>query len=61
LLRNQPPQVKLTLIALASGFLITTVTQSLIPEATRESEPSLTGIFFVAGLTLYALLTLAVN
>jgi ZIP family zinc transporter len=41
LIRNQPEAVKLTLIALAAGFLITTVTQSIIPEANREGEPSL--------------------
>lgn len=57
LLRNQALSVRLALIALASGFLITTVTQSLIPEANREGEPSLAGIFFVAGLSLYALLS----
>jgi ZIP family zinc transporter len=61
LLRNQPEAIKLTLIALAAGFLITTVTQSIIPEANREGEPSFAGILFVAGISLYALLTLVVK
>jgi ZIP family zinc transporter len=55
LLRNQSLEVRLGLVALASGFLITTVTQSMIPEANREGEPSFAGIFFVGGLSLYAL------
>jgi zinc transporter, ZIP family len=61
LLRNQPQAVKMVLIALASGFLITTVTQSLIPEANREGEPGFAGILFVGGMSLYALLTLTVK
>jgi hypothetical protein len=51
----------MVLIALASGFLITTVTQSLIPEANREGEPGFAGILFVGGMSLYALLTLTVK
>lgn len=58
LLHDQPASIKLTLIALASGFLITTVTQSMIPEANREGEPSFAGVLFVAGLSLFALFTL---
>jgi ZIP family zinc transporter len=50
---------KLTLFALASGFLITMVTQSMIPEANKEGEPSFAGILFVGGLSAYAMLTLA--
>lgn len=61
LLRHQSQDVRLTLIALASGFLITTVTQSMIPEANREGEPSFAGVFFVGGLALYALFTLYVK
>lgn len=61
LLRNQSDQVRLALIAFASGFLITTVTQSMIPEANREGEPGFAGIFFVGGVSLYALLTLTFN
>ena len=61
LLRNQSQDVRLVLIALASGFLITTVTQSMIPEANREGEPSFAGVFFVAGLSLFALLTLSIR
>jgi zinc transporter, ZIP family len=61
LLRNQPEAVRLTLIAFASGFLITTVTQSMIPEANKDGEPSFAGILFLAGMTLYAVLTLAIK
>ncbi|KXK22971.1 MAG: hypothetical protein UZ15_CFX003000762 [Chloroflexi bacterium OLB15] len=59
--RNQSIDVRLVLIAAASGFLITTVTQSIIPEANRDGEPSLAALFFVAGLSLYALFTLLVK
>lgn len=61
LFRNQPDAVRLVLLALASGFLITTVTQSMIPEANRNGEPSLAGLLFVAGISIYALLTLALG
>jgi ZIP family zinc transporter len=61
LVRNQAEAVRVILIALASGFLITTVTQGLIPEANREGEPGFAGILFVGGMSLYALLTLAVK
>ena len=57
LLQHQSLEIRLTLIAIASGFLITTVTQSIIPEANRDGEPSLAGILFVAGISLYAVLT----
>lgn len=57
LLLNAPANVRFALIALASGFLITTVTQSMIPEANKEGEPSFAGIFFVAGMSIYALLS----
>jgi len=59
--RNQSLDVRLILIAVASGFLITTVTQSIIPEANRDGEPSLAALFFVGGLSLYALFTLIVK
>lgn len=59
LFRNQSLGVRMVLVALASGFLITTVTQSMIPEANREGEPSFAGILFIGGLSLYALSTLA--
>ncbi len=57
LLRNMSLDIRASLIALASGFLVTTVTQSMIPEANRDGEPSLAGIFFIAGMSLYGLLT----
>lgn len=59
LFNNQSLAVRMTLVALASGFLITTVTQSMIPEANREGEPSFAGILFVGGLSLYLLSTFA--
>jgi ZIP family zinc transporter len=58
LLRNQPEALRLAIIAFAAGFLLTTVTQSLIPEANREGEPSFAGILFTGGMTLYALMSL---
>lgn len=60
-LRNAPMGVRLALIALASGFLITTVTQSMIPEANKEGEPSFAGILYLAGMSIYAILTLTVK
>lgn len=56
--RNQSLEVRLILIALSSGFLITTVTQALIPEANREGEPGFAGILYVGGISVYALSTL---
>ena len=60
-LQNQTLQVRLVLISMASGFLITTVAQSIIPEANREGEPSFAGILFVGGLSLYALMSLTIK
>lgn len=54
-LRNQSVELRLLMIAAAAGFLITTVTQSIIPEANRDGEPSLAGLFYVAGLSFYVL------
>lgn len=56
--RNQSIEARLFVIAIASGFLITTVTQSIIPEAKNDEEPGLAALFFVAGLSLYALFSL---
>lgn len=56
-LQNTAESIRMLLIALASGFLITTVTQSMIPEANKDGEPSFAGIFFVAGMSIYALLS----
>ena len=58
ILRNASSDARLTLVALASGFLITTVTQSIIPEANRDGEPSLAALFYVAGITLYGMFAL---
>jgi ZIP family zinc transporter len=60
-LQNAPMTLRFALVAFASGFLITTVTQSMIPEANKEGEPSFAGIFFVAGMSIYALLSLVLK
>lgn len=61
LLRNQPIEVRLTLIAVGCGFLLTAVTQGIIPESIAHDEPNVSGIFFIVGLTLYGLLTLFIK
>lgn len=60
-LRNQPLELRLILVALASGFLITTVIEGMIPEANREGEPGFAGLFYIAGLSLYALVSLLLH
>ena len=60
-LRNQSAELRLILVALASGFLITTVVQGLIPEANREGEPGFAGILYIAGLSLYGLMSLTIK
>jgi ZIP family zinc transporter len=54
--RDQSLLVKLVIISVGAGFLLMTVTQSIIPEANRDGEPSLAALFFIAGLSLYALI-----
>ncbi|MBL8147628.1 MAG: hypothetical protein JNL34_14720 [Anaerolineae bacterium] len=54
-LRNQTAALRFLNITAAAGFLITTVTQSIIPEANRDGEPSLAGLFYVARLSFYVL------
>jgi len=60
-LRNQSLEIRLILVALASGFLITTVIQGIIPEANREGEPGFAGVLYIGGLSLYALMSLALQ
>jgi zinc transporter, ZIP family len=60
-LQNQPLEVRMVLVALASGFLITTVAQGIIPEANREGEPGFAGLLYIGGLSLYALMSLALR
>jgi ZIP family zinc transporter len=60
-LRNQALELRLILIALASGFLITTVIQGMIPEANREGEPGFAGVLYIGGLSLYALMSLSIK
>jgi zinc transporter, ZIP family len=38
-LQYQPLDLRMVLVSLATGFLITTVVQGIIPEANREGEP----------------------
>ncbi|HYO87980.1 MAG TPA: hypothetical protein VER79_04985 [Candidatus Limnocylindrales bacterium] len=57
-LRNVTLELRLLVIAIASGFLIMTVTQSIIPEANRNGEPGFAAASFIAGLSLYALFAL---
>ena len=61
LLRNVSLDLRLALIALASGFLITTVTQSMIPEANKDGEPSFAGVLYLAGMLIYALLSIFIK
>jgi ZIP family zinc transporter len=60
-LQNQPLEVRMVLVALASGFLITTVVQGIIPEANREGEPGFAGVLYIGGLSLYTLMSLALK
>ena len=60
-LKNQPLALRMVLVALAAGFLITTVIQGIIPEANREGEPGFAGVLYIGGLSLYALMSLALK
>ncbi len=57
-LNGQSELVKSALVALVSGFLITMVTLTMIPEARQQSAARSLGIFFIGGLALFALLAL---
>ena len=57
-LSDQSELVQSALVALVSGFLITMVTLTMIPEARQQSEVRWLGIFFIGGLALFALLAL---
>jgi len=60
-LQYRPLELRMLLVALASGFLITTVVQGIIPEANREGEPGFAGVLYIGGLSLYALMSLALK
>jgi hypothetical protein len=45
----------------AAGFLTTTVTQSMIPEANREGETGVAGILYIGRLSLYDLMALTIK
>ena len=49
------------LVALASGFLITTVVQGIISEANREGEPGFAGVLYIGGLSPYGLMSLSLK
>ncbi len=57
-LTGQSEVVKSALIALVSGFLITMVMLTMIPEARQQSTARSLGIFFIGGLALFGLLAL---
>ena len=57
-IKGQSELVKSALVALVSGFLITMVTLTMIPEARQQSAARSLGIFFIGGLSLFALLAL---
>jgi hypothetical protein len=42
-------------------YPITTVVQGIIPEANREGEPGFVGVLYIGGLSLYALMSLALK
>jgi ZIP family zinc transporter len=54
--RDQSVLIKLVIVSIGAGFLLMTVTQSIIPEANRDGEPSLAALLFISGLSLYALI-----
>lgn len=58
-LQGQSPHTKLVLTTLIAGFLFTTITQSMIPEATRKAETPFSGLVFLGGLALFALISLS--
>jgi len=58
-LQGQSPHTVLVLTALMAGFLFTTITQSMIPEATRKAETSFLGLVYMGGLALFALISLS--
>lgn len=60
-LQNQPLALRMVLVALAGGFLITTVIQGVIPEANRDGEPGFAGLLYIGGLSLYALMSLTLQ
>jgi zinc transporter ZupT len=60
-LRDQPEALRTLLIAVVAGFLLTTVTQSMTPEAQRDAPTNSSGYFYVGGLALSALLALTLK
>ena len=60
-LNNQSLEIRFILAALASGFLLTTVVQGIIPEANREGEPGFAGVLYIGGLSLYALMSMVLK
>jgi zinc transporter, ZIP family len=60
-LQNRPLEMRMVLVALASGFLITSVVQGVIPEANRGGRPGLAGVFYIGRPSLYTLMSLALK
>jgi zinc transporter ZupT len=60
-LQYRPLELRMVLVALASGFLIMTVVKGIISEANREGEPGFAGVLYIGGLSLYALMSLALK
>jgi zinc transporter ZupT len=60
-LQNRPLERRMVLVALASGFLITTVVQGIIPEANREGEPGFAEVLTIGGLSLFGLMSVALK
>jgi len=60
-LRNQPLELRMVLVALASGLLITTVVQGIIPKANREGKPGFAGVLSIGEPSLYTLMSLALK
>jgi ZIP family zinc transporter len=57
-LNGQSDLVQSALVALVSGFLITMVSLTMIPEAHQQSAARSLGLFFIGGLSLFAFLAL---
>lgn len=61
ILRNISMEIRLILIGLASGFLVTAVIQGMIPEALKDGEGKYAGVLFIGGLSSYALITFSLS
>jgi zinc transporter, ZIP family len=53
--------MRMVLVALAEGFLITTMGQGIIPEANREGKPGFACLLYIGRPLLYTLMSLALK